>query len=101
MRKLHLAAAALLTIGTATATPPPDTNPAPDTAQPRSNNTIPTEPGQRRADETLSDKLDRSDGVLHPGPTPDPAVRTPPVRQGNERDVVVPPTEKSPTVDPK
>ncbi|MDB5366686.1 MAG: hypothetical protein JWM77_2613 [Rhodospirillales bacterium] len=101
MRKLLLATAALLAISTAAATPPPDTKSTPDTSPPRTNNTIPTEPGQRRADETLSDKLDRSDGVLHPGPTPDPSVRTPPIRQGNERDIVVPPTEKSPAVDPK
>ncbi|WP_420241979.1 hypothetical protein [Roseiterribacter gracilis] len=93
-----LSATALLLIGTAAAAPPPD--PAP--AEPKANKMIPTEPAQRRADETLSDKLDRSDGVLHPAPTQDgAAVRKPPVTPNGDRDVIVPPTEKTDAVNPK
>jgi hypothetical protein len=100
MRTKLLTAAALLMIGSASAAPPPDTPAAP--ADPNANKTVPTEPGQRRADESLSDKLDRSDGVLRPAPTPDgPSVHKPPVTPNGDRDVIVPPSEKTDNVNPK
>jgi hypothetical protein len=103
-RMLILAGTATLLLHSAAAAPPPDTPAGPEgQQQPDKPPTkpIPVEPGQRHDEEALSDKLDRSEGVLHPGPTPDPAVKVPPLRQGNERDVVVPPTERSPAVEPK
>jgi hypothetical protein len=99
MRHHILTAAALLMIGTASAAPPPDAPTTP--SDPMTKKPVPTEPGQRRADENLSDKLGRSDGVLHPGDAPDRSVHTPPQQPNGDRDVVVPPTEKTPSVNPK
>jgi hypothetical protein len=101
MRTKLLLAAALLSIGTASASPPPDTPTDPETTKPDTKKVVPTEPGQRSADESLSDKLDRSHGVLHPGDTPDASVHKPAMPPNSDRDVIVPPTEKTPAVNPK
>lgn len=101
MRPQLLMAAALLAVGTASAAPPPDQPAGPTDPNGNSQRTIPTDPGQERSDQSLSDKLDQSHGVLRPAPMPDKGVHKPAVPPANDRDVIVPPTEQTPRVNPK
>jgi hypothetical protein len=83
--------ASLVSFAFSQAAPPPDPLRPPLATQP-SDTPVPGDvPTKPRPDESLSDQLSRSHGVLHPPSGTDPEIRKPTPSTGSQMPVIPPP----------
>lgn len=83
--------------------PAPDKMPA-EKVEPNANATQPSDPSETGSTNTLSDKLERSDGVIRPPENASPDITVPaPVPDPNSTPVIRPPGSPggNPQLDPK